>query len=353
MNEEKKENSVESSIFARYKKYFFEKTGLVSFLTLAIVLCLTLAFFFPFTLILTVPFILIPLFLGFIIINFFLTSAPGKPHFIFRGFLAYYSPPFFGIFRIILGLVKAFGVYLISSMIMIIILFYSVGMKDPNFSSIVGNIIQNPNNGDLPKLIQELQVNSSFILIEDISVIVSFGLASYMFVHHVLVQSFKIHFNFIDNNIKPAGAVNLIHRGAFKYFRKDFYRDYYSTIWYMITLFVGGYVAGVFLGYFALHLDGMQSSIVGLFFAVILSIYFLPVLFDTFALMFSINVIYYYKSMISLPNEVLNLYGIQMSLKQKNDLKVSVETMEAMIKEFEEEEKAKKTKASKDNEDKK
>lgn len=344
MSEEKKENSVNVTIFGKYKKYFFEKTGLISFLTLVIVLCLALAFFFPFTLILTVPFIVIPLFLGFIIINFYLPSNPGKPHFIFRGFIAYYSPPFFGIFRVILGLIKSIGIYLLSSTILILILFYTVGMKDPNFASIIDRIVQNQNNVDLLQLSRELQANSSFLLIENVSVMVSVGLAAYMFVHHILVNSFKVHFNFVEANIKPARAVNLIHKGAIGYFRKDFYRDYYFSIWYMILLFVGGYVGGVFLGYLVLHFDGMQSSIIGLFFAVILSIYFLPIIFDTFSIMFAVNIVYYYKSMLSFPNEVLDFYGIKMSLKEKTDLKMNVEAMEAMIKQFEEDEKAEKAK---------
>lgn len=344
MNEEKKENNTKYKLFGKYKQFFFEKTGLISFLTLAIVLCLTLAFFFPFTLILTVPFLVLPLFLGFMIIDTFLITGQGKPHYIFRGFVAYYSPPFFGIFRVIIGLIKSIGVYLISSTIMIMILFYSVGMKDPNFVSIIDRIMQNQNNVDLLQLSQELLANSSFLLIENVSVMVAMGLTSLMFVHHILANSFKVYFNFVDSNIKPARVVNLIHKGAIKYFRKDFYRDYYTSFWWIILLFIAGYVGGVFLGYLLLHFDGMQSSIIGLFFAVILSIYFLPLINETFNLMYAVNAVYYFKSLVSIPNEVLDYYGVKMSLKEKTDLKKNVEAMETMIKQFEEDEKAEKAK---------
>ena len=344
MKEEKKPISINKQLRENYKKHFAQKTGYVSIFALVVFLCLALAYFIPLTLILTIPFIILPTLTGFIVENFNTNMNNGKSAGrIFYGFRTYFSPVFLGSYRIIECFIKSIIVYLISSSILTLVLHFTMGVNDPAYLEIFNNMALSQNNDELLKYFGDLQENSTFINIENIVVLTSFGLASYMFIHHVLTHSFKMYYNLLNKRPRPMFVVNLIHRRVFRDFRKDFYGDYYSSFFIIIILFVAGYVGGCFLGLFVLHQDGMQTVIISLALAFFVSMFFLPYIYDTYQLMFSIDNYFYMKGLVLLASDPItsSMYDLQLTTQEKEQIDTMIEAIGAFIKQAEEE-KAKK-----------
>ena len=335
---EEKQTSVTKEIFKNYKRNFADKTTLVTLLLIGILLCLVLAYFLPITIFVTVPLVLLPLLTGFIISNMSAGMIPNVGWKIFKGFKSYFSMPFFGSYRIIVGFLKMILVYLISSSTLTIIFHFTIGMNDPSYVEALDKILTIENSGVLLTYIEELQENSSFILMSNLAIVISFGLAAYMFLHHVITHSFKVFFNFFYKKMLPMTLVNYVHSKAFSKFRKDFYKDYYSSFWFIFLLFIAGYVGGVFLGMLLLNRDGLQSAIIGLAIGTFSSIYFLPYLYDTFSLMFTINYVYYLEGLIEVMKSAFVVPYAKGSVSQKEmeELDKTIDEMKRIIKENEE-----------------
>lgn len=337
MSEEKK-FSFTKTLYQNYKKHFVQKTSLVTLLLIAIVLCLIGGYFLPISLLISIPLIVIPLLSSFINENTVANVFPNSRAItLYKNYPLYFTPIIMGGFKVIEGIIKTVLVYLISSTTLSIILNLTLGMSDPTYVEIFNQVRFVQNTGELQALIEKLLENPTYILIQNITVIVSIGLAGYMMIHHTLTHSYKILFQASSQKNIPMSIINMIHREAFRNFRKDFYQNYYSAFWYIILLFIAGYVGGSLLSLNLLGQSGAQSAIIGLFFGTVLSIYFLPIVYDVYQIMMLIDKVYYQKALIRLCNEnPLLQKAIGLSEKEKEEISKSIEVMEAMIKEDEE-----------------
>lgn len=341
MSEEKKELNINQQLRRNYKKFFVEKTSLVSLLTLLTTACLILAFIAPFSLIITVPLVIIPTFFGFIIENSTINLGLGKPSRIFKGFALYFKDTFMGSFKVISGLLKALLTYIIATVVFSIIFHLTIGRADPSYVEIFNKIDLVANNADLQKIFVELQQNPTFMFTANLTEVVSFGLSSYMFLHHVFTHSFKINFSLSDKHLIPMYHVNVIHRFSFPKFRKEFYKEYYGSFWLIFSLFIIGYVGGSLLGLSVLARNGLQSGVIGLFFGMILSIFFLPYLFDTYQILFSIESAHYYETLLNIDGSSYLDYKKYLSDKEKDAIKKSIEFAKEFFKEVKKEDKKK------------
>ena len=333
MNEEK-QISIDKQIRQNYRKNFVSKSSLVAVLTLFIIACLALAYFVPITLLITIPLIIIPLLTGFIAENITANTKPSSIGRMMMGFRLYYSRQFFGIYRILESIIKTIIVYLICSSVLSIILHFAIGMNDPTYASLVNEIIRDRNIEDLNRNLQELLGNPTFVLIENITEIASIGLGSYMMVHHVLTHSIKVFYNLLGRNVFLAPGVNFIHRRAFSRFRRFFYKDYYSSFWYMILIYIVFYVGGALLGLLLLNRTGNESAIIGLFAATIGSVFFLPIVFDTIQVIFSIYSVYYIQAIMHNASTLKSIYGSKTTFSDEEIAMVdaSVQELEHAIK---------------------
>ncbi len=321
MNEEK-EVSIDKQIRQNYRQHFLNKTSIVSFLALFVALALLLAYFVPFSLFLTIPFILLPLLVGFVLEIMLSMNGKGTPSGIFQGFRVYFSTNFFGTFRILEGILKTILVYLISTSIFTLIFHFSIGVNDPSYIALLNNLLDRQNIEVLEKNIQELLANPTYVFIANLTEIIAFGLASYMMIHHILTHSFKLFYNLASKKPLPAVVVNVLHRRSFPRFRKVFYGDYYGTFWYMIIVFVLCYAGGATFGLLVLHQSGIHSAVIGLFLASMISIFFLPIVFDTLSIMFSIYIVFYVQTFFTYENEFKNMYGISLPFSEEDKKQV-------------------------------
>ena len=276
-----------------YLQNFGYKSSLAALYGFFVILILVGAYFLPISLILTIPFLFMPLTLGFIAGNSSLNAGLKNPiiaMFIFFG--KYYKDAMFGCFRSLFGLIKAVVVYFAYSTIISLIVTIVLFNTSPEFVSIVDQI-QNSSFESLEKLLVELEAIPEYMLGIYISFTISFGFAAYAFLHHIITNSIKYHFLFSTTHPFPYRETNLIHRYAFRKFRKEFYLNYYSLATFIALLFIGGYAGGSILSYFQFHLDYIQASIVGLFGGFILNLFLLPFLLDVIEITFRHNKPFY------------------------------------------------------------
>ena len=332
---EEKQISLDKQIRQNYRKNFISKTSLVAVFLLFAIASLLLAYFLPITLFITIPFLILPMLTGFIAENMSANTKRSSALRMLFGFRLYYSRQFFGIYRILGAILKTIIVYMIITSILTLILHLSLGMTDSNYMSILDSIIRGRNIEDLNKNIELLLANPTFILIENISEIAAIGLASYMMIHHVLTHSFKVFYNALGKTVLSSLGVNMIHRLSFPKIRKYFYKDYYSSFWYMILVYIVFYVGGALLGLLILNRNGAQSAIIGLFFATTISSFFLPIVFDTLQIIFSVYSLFYIQSMMHSASILKNSFGDKVSFSNEEIALVdnSVSELESVLKE--------------------
>ena len=324
MSEENKQIDINKQIRQNYKKHFANKTSLVSLLMLVITICLGLGFVFPFSLLLTVPLLVVPAFFGFIIENSTINIGLGKPSRIFKSFGLYFKNSFFGGFQVINGLLKFLICYLAMTSILSVIFHFSIGLNDPSYVVIFEKINNVSTNAELMKIIQELQENPTAMLISNLVEIIAFGLSSYFFLHHIITHSFKLCFSLTDKHFVEMRHVNIIHRRAFPNFRKEFYQEYYGSFWLIFSLFVLGYAGGSIIGLTLLNRNGLQCGMIGLFLGTLLAIYFLPYLYDTYQVLYSLESRFYLKAFLELDNTSYFQYKKYLNEKEKEELKINI-----------------------------
>ena len=330
---ETKRISVAKQAFKDYKQSFAFRSGAISFLGLVIILCLMLAFVFPLSLLLTIPFLILPMILGFIGINLSLAKNNPKPTLIFRIASLYYTSLFYGCFRYMKGLLKAIIAYLITSFVAITILYFTVAQYDAEFMNLMTQTISLENSINLTKLIEDLQGNSTYVLIENITAISAFFLFSYVLIHHILKESLKASYNIHTIQPMPSNLLNIVHKRAFKGIRKDFYLNYYASQWFVILLFVLGYWGGSLLAVFVFNLIGFQAAIFGLFVAILLTLFLLPYTFGVINLLsrkYSVN---YVQSFIRVTQDQMNDIKTkdETEMKQVEDIKKFLDELQKSL----------------------
>lgn len=312
-------NNISKQAFKSYGQNFAHKTATVSFLGLVVILALFLAYLIPVSLFISVPLIIIPVLFSFISENAANGKYGDKPTTIFAFIPIYFTNLFFGGFKLIHGFIKSFIVYLITSSFISIILVLTIGLNDPSFVEILNNSTNLTEIANINKMMEQLNQNQTFILISNISEISSFGVASYMFIHHVFTHSFKMYFNIFAKMPMPMKGINKLHAYAFRSIRRKFYKDYYSAIWFMAALFISGYAIGAIFSYLYLNLNFAQTEIIGLFTGMVLNLFFIPYFYDVLLLIHKKYSPNYRIAFIELSKKSLDELAKQKSITEENE----------------------------------
>lgn len=290
-------------VFAKNIGYKYSLTALYGFIVILIFIG---AFFLPVTLVISVPLVLLPLTFGYISAN--ASINVGNPHpyqmmFIFYG--KYFKDAFFGCFRSLFALLKGVIVYFGVSMIISIITTVWLMNTSPEFVQLITNMSE-LSIETLERYMQEIEAIPGYTLAMFINFTVSFGLAAYIFNHHLLTNAVKYFFLFSSANPTSYKEINYVHRFAFKKFRKIFYFNYYQVGLFMFLLFFGGYVGGVLLSYYLFNLGSIQASVVGLFGGFILNLFLLPLILDDMCVTFNHNRLLYAEALVEIASKAFN-----------------------------------------------
>lgn len=277
----KNTDSITRKAFGLYKKrlgYSFPPTFNFAMIAIAI---FALAIYQPITLILTIPFLGMPFFFALE-----MTLCDGhKPGDLssqrfFAYFGSYYSPAFYGSFRVFRTFVLSYLFSLVVAFFFGIIYYYSVGSSATSslftdFASLERLLANSDVNGANELLNTSISLNS-FISFVGISEICSFG---FFFAHEVGFYSMNALLR-LSLMGAPSRVSNSIYLGSIRSVRASYWKDYWGSLWFFLLLEAGGFALGYYVGtLFSTYLDYSQQGIVGTLGSFLFILPFLPYFF--------------------------------------------------------------------------
>lgn len=274
-----KKNSLEKAAFLEARKKFTIVSLPLSFFALFTIGVLVLGFYFPFSLILTIPFIVIPAFFAVSAINI---VAPNKNTHEGLGFFvmfrAYFTHIFRGGYKVVIGFLKSLLTFILSAVILSAILSSTILYKDPQYIELMNKINTMADTNAITEALNNfMNTNVTFNNLMIIIYIVSIFLALFMFIHHFAVNSIKYNYNFLSSLPLPMQDLNLIFTTVLRQNRRKFYKMYYKAFWFLGIALAMGYAGGALIAYFFINnIDMVQMSVIGIFGAFIVLLFFIP-----------------------------------------------------------------------------
>lgn len=264
----------------KYKEHFFDKTSSLALFAFFLIASYALMYFYPFTAIILVPFIVAPFLFVFQAMN---SNANSNIRFSFKDFFKlyprYYSPSYYGVYRLIISTLKALLVYMAFFVSIGIIGGAIISAVDPAINDLVNQIYSVTSYEEMYEIIDTLLARDSFYIYMLVTYVVSFFFAFWMFIHSVGISSLSFYCATHMRGAAYMRQISYAYRFAFKRFRRQFYRDYFKANFLGIILLVVGMLAGVLLGYY-LNFDLDKVVLFGLYGASFLLFFFLPYYFD-------------------------------------------------------------------------
>ncbi len=339
--ETKKTGVVKSGFKEAIKRFKIVSLPLSFFAVISIGI-LVLGFYAPITLIFTIPFVVIPSLFSVAAIN---TIAPNENTHEVIGFFimfkAYFTQVFMGGYRIIIGLLKAILVFLVLSTVLTAILTTTIISKDPAYIELLS--ITDP--AQLAEAFNNfVESNATFNNVMAITYMSgSFGFF-FMCVHHFAVNSFKYNYNFLASLPLPMHDLNVIDKEVMKKHKWSYRKQHYKAFWFLGLLLLLAYAGGELFAYFVLpNINVAQIPVVGLFFALVIGLFFIPYFLNASQQIFITFRPLYVDTLIDLSKKSLD------ELKQANQI---TEDKEKELLQIIEAQKIKDKKSDKDKESK-
>lgn len=237
------------------------------------IISLILAYIFPFSLIVTLPLVIIPSWFAFNSCTFLKGVKNSQHANFFNLFKAYFSPLFFGGYRLLLGFLKGFLAYIGISSIAFAIYSQVALTSNAEYQAIM-ELMNSPEG--LDSLMAEMtnfmlspNVAKPMYFITSISMLV--GVA--VFIQHVLKHSVKMRRNLVSRSPIPSKQFVLVDKKVRKDNRKLLWSSYLATSWFIQLIVILSAVGGVVIGYFFLtDLDPLKAGVLSLFLGFVLLI---------------------------------------------------------------------------------
>ena len=237
------------------------------------ILSLILAYVFPFSLIVTLPLVIIPSWFAFNSCTFLKGVKNSQNVNFFTLFKAYFSPLFFGGYRLLLGFLKGFLFYLGISSIAFAVYSQVALSNNADYLAIM-DMMNNPQ--ELEALMNEL---TNFMLSPEVakpmyfitSIAALIGVA--VFIQHVLKHSLKMRRNLVTRSPIPSKQFVLIDKKVRKDNCKLLWSSYLASSWFIQLILILSAAGGVVIGYFFLtDLDPFKGAILSMFLGFVLLI---------------------------------------------------------------------------------
>ena len=236
------------------------------------ILSLCLAYLSPYSLIVTIPCVIVPSWFAFNSVNSLKGLKNNQRVSFFLAFKNYYSYVFFGGYRLLLGLLKSFLAYILSSSIGYIIFDRTVLSGNAEYNAIIQKLTTDTDVSALTEEILQFMSKEEFqkplFLISSISLL----LAILVFAHHVLKHSPKMRRNLFVKAVAPMRLFHSVDIKVRKDNRKFIFSSYFFTTWFIQLLVIIAGAGGIVLSYFVLkQLDPLQAVVISLFLILIVT----------------------------------------------------------------------------------
>ena len=292
------------------------------FFALFTILCLMLAYVAPYTLIITIPFIIVPSYFSFTSINSVRGKKNGNNVGFFTMFRNYFSMFFFGGYRLLFALLKAFITYVASNFVIIFIYDLTIFTKSNEFQEFM-KVIQE--STDPTALTEAYDKFTNFVLTNPeiqkwiyLSIAISFVLAAFMFIHHVLKHSIKMRRNLFSPHAIPTRQFNFVDRKVRKDNRKFIWGTYIRTCWFIQALLVLAGAGGIVLSFFFLkEFTPEQALVISLFLMFVVTLPFANYISKVQDMLFFILMPVYELTFATLTMDFINKYKDKIGIEEE------------------------------------
>lgn len=236
------------------------------------IISLIIAYLIQFSLILTIPFVIVPSWFAFSSV----TSAKGAKNServnFFVLFKGYFSPLFFGGYRLFLGFLKGFATYVGVSSISFTIYSEVVLKNNAEYQAILEKM--NGTSAELEELMTDLnEFLMSSTMAKPVFLITSIGLilGIFVFLQHILKHSVKMRRNLFTRQPIPMKQFHMIDAKVRRDNRGLLWSSYLASTWFIQLLVILGAAGGIVIGYFFLtDLDPFKAVIISMFLSFVL-----------------------------------------------------------------------------------
>ena len=230
------------------------------------IISLGVAYLLPYSLILTIPLVIVPSWFAFNSVNSLKGVKNADDITFFLMFRNYFSQFFFGGYRLLFGLLKAFIAYSIGNSIGYIIFDIAVLSKNAEYQALVEKMANTVDfselSNDLMNIINNPEFEKPLFFMTAISVLI----AMFVFAHHVLKHSPKMRRNLFTKSPMAMKQFYPVDRRVRKMNRSFIWKSYFSTTWFIQLLMILVGAGGIVLSYFFLkQLDPIQAVVISLF----------------------------------------------------------------------------------------
>lgn len=282
-------------------------------------LSLILAYVFPFSLIVTIPFVIVPAYFAFTSMNAVKGVKHGEQATFWKMYRIYFSPIFFGGYRLFFGLLKAFIAYFAVSTIGLSIVLYT----NPSYQGLVSNVanISNINEiyEEMENILLQPKIEKAFYLITTIALV--FG--AVLFIQHIMKHSPKMRRNLYTRQVIPMKQFNIVEKTLRKQKRKFILTSYLGTSWFIQFLIVLTLSGGIVLSYFLLkNFDIGQAFVISLFLMFVCITPLLNYISVTQDLMYVALMKDYEQTFVNLTLEFLTKYKDKIGLEEEDANKI-------------------------------
>ena len=292
------------------------------FFALFTILSLMLAYVAPLSLIITIPFIIVPSYFAFTSVNAIKGKKNAQNVGFFTMFRNYFSILFFGGYRLLFGLLKAFITYVASNFIIILVYDLTIFSKSQDFQDFMKIVEEStdPNalNEAYNKFVNSILTNPEIQKWIYLSLAISFALASIVFIHHIFKHSIKMRRNLFSPNAIPTRQFNFVERKVRKDNRKFIWGSYIRTSWFIQVLIVLAASGGLVLSYFFLKdFRPEQALVISLFLMFIVTLPLMNYISKLQDMLFFILLPAYEVTFTTLTLDLLNKYKDKIGLEEE------------------------------------
>ena len=315
---------------------------LFAFVMLTLI-CLMLAYVLPYSLIVTLPFVIVPSYFAYTGTNIAKKTKGGEDVGFFRMYRVYFTQLFFGGYRLIIGILKSFLVYMIIEFGILLVFEYTLFPTIPGYNAILEKITTADISGVLDEFMAFMNSNEAMLRYTFLATSISLVIAVFFFIQHIGKHSLKIRRNLLRQPPLPMSQINYVYKRVRSENRSELIKAYIKCTWFYKLLLILAGAGGILISFFALkNYNSAQAVVVSLALMLIVSIPFFNYLAKMQDLMYFKIGNKFEETNITVTLELINRFKDKINISEEDAKKIQEmleETKKASEKALEEDKK--------------
>lgn len=297
-NNEKEIKLTPSILFFHNMKYSFSYASIFGAI---LMLSLILGYFFTLSFLVTIPLLIIPSAFALAITTISLNAnIPYSIRSFFKSIKMYFSKEFMGVYRVIIGLLKALLVFAIIYVGIFSFVLTILVYQDQTLIHMLNT------NTPQVDIMNYIATNGIYIKTSYLFFSAAITAATLMFIHHLVVNTLKISLNVHSTKPIEMAKINILFRFEFKYFKSTFYRHYLKHIWYIYLIFVLAAAGGFIFNYYFISKELEKCITFGYIVAFLIFTYLIPYIVNVVEFIYLTNYDEFMKASLKASNDILN-----------------------------------------------